>query len=406
LQDGRLLVGQTNQIDVIAPLVAPRIVTTSPVDGAVIPLPMSRVSVVFDHDMFVGASDDPNSVLNPDNYAVISSNGQPILIDSVSYDTQSRTAFLSFDRLEADDYTLRVSTSLKSDQGLGLAQVYESDFTALLDFSNHVSIGFAATRMDRASGTVSYDVTVTNIGEDDLRAPLTLVIDPGQYFAGQPIGAQLSSIGLWLIDLTSVLTNAELKVGETIATQTITVTTPGNQRANLGHGVYALPYPNDPPLFDTLPVTSAQVGVPYAYQAHGSDPDSASLLGYVLMQAPEGMLVDASGLVSWTPTLASPEQASVVLRVYDRRGGFAEQAFAIDVAGVNLPPVLARGLPSAYALREGKAFSLTFTAEDPERQHLVYYADNLPAGAVFDVDRQTLQWLPDYNAAGRHAVRQ
>ncbi len=399
LQDGRLLVGQSHQIDVFAPVVAPKVVTTSPVDGAVAPLPMSRVGVVFDHDMFQGAANEPGSVLNPGNFALIGSAGQPILIRSVSYDTASRTAVLSFDQLEADEYTLRVSSSLQSDQGMRLDDAYETGFTALLDFSNRVAIGFVATRSDRASGTVSYDVTVTNIGDDDLRAPLTLVIDPGQYFSGHPIGAQPSGQGLWLIDLSSALSGGALKTGEQIAAQTVTVTTPGNQRADLGHGVYALPYPNDPPVFTSRPVTLGQVGATYSYQAQGADPDG-HILGYVLLQAPEGMVVDpVTGLVSWTPALASPEQASVVLRVYDRRGGFAEQAFAIDVTGTNLPPQIA-GLPAGFALREGELFSLLVSADDPERQHIVYYADNLPPGAVFDPDSQTLQWLPGYDAAG------
>ena len=44
-----------------------------------------------------------------------------------------------------------------------------------------------ATRSDRATGTVSFDVQVTNVTAYDLRVPLLLVLDPSRYFQGTAI---------------------------------------------------------------------------------------------------------------------------------------------------------------------------------------------------------------------------
>ena len=63
------------------------------------------------------------------------------------------------------------------------------------------------------------------------------------------------------------------------------------------------------------------------------------------MAARAGMTVDpATGLVTWTPTLASPAQAPVVLQVYDSAGTPATQAVHVQVPGVNPPPAF-NGLP-------------------------------------------------------------
>ena len=117
------------------------------------------------------------------------------------------------------------------------------------------------------------------------------------------------------------------------------------------------------------------------------------------MYAPAGMSISATGLVSWQPTEVSPALTGVVIRVYDRRGGFAQQAFGLDVLGGNSAPVVA-DINAVYSTREGQAFALALQAQDPDSQLLSYYANNLPAGAVFDPLLKTLIWTPGYAQAG------
>ncbi|MFO1403442.1 MAG: hypothetical protein U1E96_02565 [Azonexus sp.] len=46
--------------------------------------------------------------------------------------------------------------------------------------TSQLQLDFSHTRADRATGTVSYDVRITNIGTDDLRGPSTAMLDPGR----------------------------------------------------------------------------------------------------------------------------------------------------------------------------------------------------------------------------------
>src|SRR3546814_8027333 len=54
--DGRLLVSQSNQVDVVAPATAPTVVATNPPADAQIALPQPFLSLNFDQDMFVAAA--------------------------------------------------------------------------------------------------------------------------------------------------------------------------------------------------------------------------------------------------------------------------------------------------------------------------------------------------------------
>jgi hypothetical protein len=128
-----------------------------------------------------------------------------------------------------------------------------------------------------------------------------------------------SSIGLWLIDLSATVGDGVLSVGESTTASTVTLRTAHELRADAGHGVFAVPYPNTPPVIDSAPVTAATAGTAYSYQVLAHDPDGAGLT-YVLFDAPQGMALDAdTGLLAWNPTAQSAAQASVVLRACRRR---------------------------------------------------------------------------------------
>src|SRR5262249_38666799 len=60
--DGRVLLSQSHQIDVLTPVQPPRVARTDPAPDAFVALPRGSVSVTFDRDMLVGAATDPHSV--------------------------------------------------------------------------------------------------------------------------------------------------------------------------------------------------------------------------------------------------------------------------------------------------------------------------------------------------------
>jgi len=95
---------------------------------------------------------------------------------------------------------------------------------------------------------------------------------------------------------------------------------------------------NDAPAFTSAPVTAATQDMPYTYAITTTDPDlphgdaltiTAPTLPAWLTLTDHG---DGTASLSGTPGSAQVGNHSVVLRVTDRAGAFAEQSFTITVA--------------------------------------------------------------------------
>ena len=99
---------------------------------------------------------------------------------------------------------------------------------------------------------------------------------------------------------------------------------------------------NEPPVFTTVPEVETQVGFPYHYDADAADPDGDTLT-YDLLVGPSSMSVgEATGQLTWLPTLADLGVHAVVINVTDGRGGSAEQRYLLSVTESlpNRPPVI------------------------------------------------------------------
>ncbi|MFM6761644.1 MAG: putative Ig domain-containing protein, partial [Microcystis panniformis] len=400
--DGRILLSQSHQIDVISPLVAPRVAYTNPAPNANLTLPENTITVVFDQDMLVGTATDAASILNPANYQLAGQTVGNLTPLSVIYDPATRSALLNFETLIPDKYELRVENSLRSKAGLAMPEDYISKFTAISDFLPFVNFQFNTPRSDRANQTVSYDVTITSKGDSDLLLPLVLLLDPSRQFTGQPLGATgKNEEGAYLIDLSDSLPNGRLKPGQSITGKVITVKNPDNLRVDFTPGLYALPYPNLAPNFTSSPVINGTAGQPYSYQVKAQDPDGVAL-AYLLYDGPQGMTLNATtGVINWTPIATSAVETPVTLRVYDSRGGYGTQSFKIKVEGGNHKPIL-QPLPTQIEGQEGESLQIGIAAIDEDNNPLIFWADNLPGGAVFDGTKGLLTWTPNYEAAGTY----
>src|SRR5262249_43244053 len=121
---------------------------------------------------------------------------------------------------------------------------------------------------------------------------------------------------------------------------------------------------NQPPGIVSTPPPAPPVGRPYAYDLGGSAPDGDPP-AWGLDAAPAGTAVDPSrGTVRWTPTADQVGSQAVVVRVLDRRGGFATQSFAVTVRAVNVPPAITSTPPTQAAV--GAGYSYAVRATDPE----------------------------------------
>ncbi|NLS91835.1 MAG: hypothetical protein GXX96_06600, partial [Planctomycetaceae bacterium] len=399
--DGRLLISQSHQVDVLNPLAPPVIVAVNPPANSVVALPLPQITITFDQDMAADDGNSSDSVLSTDNYYLFGQRTGAVSIQSVAYSGEGRTVSLVTDALEPDIYELYVSSSLTSLDGLPLAYPYFMQFTAVSDFSPYVEFQFDTVRSNRADGTVSFDVVVTNVGDYDLVLPLMLVLDPAAGYDGVPVGpAGQTPDGRWLIDL-SVAEGYELHPGDSTLARTVTIVNPEHRRVDYDTGLSALPTDNEAPVLDSVPLTEAVAGQPYEYLAHATDPDGAAVV-YLLQSGPDGLDVDPqTGRVTWSPTVASPLQANVVLHAYDPRGGRGAQQFTINVTSGNRPPVVA-SLPHVIEAVEGQAIRLEIDAYDPDGDLLIVTADQMPAGARLDPVTRTFLWTPDYDAAGTY----
>lgn len=116
---------------------------------------------------------------------------------------------------------------------------------------------------------------------------------------------------------------------------------------------------NSAPSFNSSPVTTASIGVPYVYAASATDPDAGDTLSFSLAAAPSGMVIDApTGVIRWTPTPAQQGSAAVTVRVSDAGGLSATQSFNITVSSAPAPLQLAASLSPAVA-NAGQSVTLT-----------------------------------------------
>ncbi|WP_034607038.1 putative Ig domain-containing protein, partial [Chitinimonas koreensis] len=430
--DGRVLVAQTGHVDEIALARAPKVTAVSVPDGALLPLPVGQIAIQFDQDMWTDGGS--GSVLEAQNYTLTPLNAGgalPIVPHGLRWDAAHRTVYLEVAGLEAGQYRLGIGANLRSASEVRIDRGYDSTFTAVLDMSSRVQLTFANTRGDRANGTVSYDVDLTNIGTDDLNGPLVLLLDPGRYFGGSIAGAQSGSgdqSDLWLLDLSAALAarGGKLAAGASLTGQTVTVL-PASRfggaagggslaRATLGHGVYAAPQVNLPPTLAIAGTTGSAQSDTFAAATAGQawtgyldavDGDG-TLFYWQLVQAPAGMtLTPPAGhtageggyhslaTLNWTPSARDLADTEVVVRVQDSRGGMVLRRFHLPVNGGNHAPVA--GAVQNVTLLEGATLSLPLTATDADGDRLTVTVRNLPAGASFDAASGLLTWTPGYD---------
>ena len=92
------------------------------------------------------------------------------------------------------------------------------------------------------------------------------------------------------------------------------------------------------PQITSSPLTSATVGVAYAYRVTATDANGDTL-SYSLTQAPAGMTINAtSGQIAWTPTSTQTGNQAVTARVADPGGLATTQSFTVAVSVANVSP--------------------------------------------------------------------
>lgn len=162
---------------------------------------------------------------------------------------------------------------------------------------------------------------------------------------------------------------------------------------------------NNPPAFISQPISSAQTGVQYAYQARAIDPDAGDLLTYSLTTAPQGMSINGAGLITWTPLIAQVGAHPVAVRVRDLLGLEATQSFAVTVTRLNRPPQILSQAPATG--RVGTLYTYQVAATDPDLgagDTLTFSLQGPPAGMTIS-PTGLIQWMPAQQGALGATVR-
>ena len=402
-QDGRVLLSQSNQVDVLNPATVPLVLATSPPGSSSVSLPLSQVRVTFDQEMFVHGSLTPKSATNLRNYRLLDQNNRSIAFEDAIYLADSFTVVLTIPNLEPGPHTLIVSRNITSNQGLSLSNDYYTTFTAVSDFSTLLDLQFTKSRSNRAEGTVSWDVVVTNTAPYDVVLPLILILDPALGYDGVPVGASgQAPDGRWFIDLSSQLPSTGiLAAGASTVGRSLTIYNRDDLRIDFGFGVGALPTANQRPVFESTPLTTATIGEAYQYQLVARDPDGTALF-YFLEAGPAGMQVDSlSGLITWLPDERAQAATGVLVSAYDARGGRATQSFVIDVGAGNRAPLVGT-LPKQIDGVEGQLIRFILPVVDLDGDQLAAWVDGLPPGASLDPRSLTFTWTPDFYSAGTY----
>lgn len=148
-----------------------------------------------------------------------------------------------------------------------------------------------------------------------------------------------------------------------------------------------------PPAITSVPPVQAGVGSAYLYSVIAADAENDPLT-FTLLESPAGMNLNAvTGELQWTPTAADIGSKQVVIQVSDGSGGFATQAFAIEVAAglANRPPVIT-SLPPLTASADS-IYSTTLLATDPEGTTVTFEKRRGPVNMTVSSDG-IVTWTP------------
>ncbi|MEP7705287.1 putative Ig domain-containing protein [Paraglaciecola sp. 25GB23A] len=167
---------------------------------------------------------------------------------------------------------------------------------------------------------------------------------------------------------------------------------------------------NSPPTISSSPALSATEDLAYSYQVVASDPDnSAHVLTYSLNNAPTGMSINSSGLITWTPTegvLSSEEVTVVVAEDASATALNVEQSFTVAVTPVN-DQLSVQALLADYTLDNGANFSQQLNVSDVDDENngsdISYSLVGAPANMTVSTSG-LIEWTPALSASTKFNI--
>ncbi|MFO0940014.1 MAG: putative Ig domain-containing protein [Pirellulales bacterium] len=159
---------------------------------------------------------------------------------------------------------------------------------------------------------------------------------------------------------------------------------------------------NSSPIIQSQPVLFSTVGQPYTYNLSIVDADYDAI-AYELVTAPSGMSINhTNGTIRWTPVADQKGLSTVLVRVHDAQGAFAEQSFQILTRGQSSTPTIT-SVPSTEAI-VGRTYLYSVRADDSENDPLVFSLLQSPNGMSINSRTGEVAWTPTSGQVGQQTV--
>ena len=159
-----------------------------------------------------------------------------------------------------------------------------------------------------------------------------------------------------------------------------------------------------PPVVDKIDAQNTSENQTLTLSVSGTEADNEDLdkVSFSLFNLPEGATFDAAKKqLTWTPGFAQSgtyDNIGVVMKA----GNLSDTTyFSVTVTHINRPPAL--NVISAQQVNENEALTFSISGLDSDSEdsgQLIYQAENLPIGAVFNADSLTVKWTPTYEQSG------
>ena len=146
---------------------------------------------------------------------------------------------------------------------------------------------------------------------------------------------------------------------------------------------------NRAPLITSTPSLGAIVDVLYQYQVETIELDDDAVSYQLVGAVPDGMTIDESGMLTWTPTVDSVGSVAVNVQAFDEFGATASQGFSLNVSE-NVAPIIESTPPNS--ILQGKTYRYIVNASDADRDDLIYKLVDGPQGMVIDGATGFLTW--------------
>jgi len=167
---------------------------------------------------------------------------------------------------------------------------------------------------------------------------------------------------------------------------------------------------NDPPSFNSSPVTNVQQGLAYTYNITTTDPDANDTRSIFIAGRPNWLIFTDNGngtaSLSGTPTNADLGDYDIILTVEDAAGVAVDQVFTLIVDNTNDPPIFDSA--PITSINEDELYEYSILTSDPDAdENLVITALSKPSWLNFvdnGDDTALLSGIPNNNNVGVHNI--